>query len=65
MSAMKALAILPFLGILVGVVFFNHVTPLILGLPLLLAWLLLWIVLTSVIMAVIYLTDPSNRAPDA
>jgi hypothetical protein len=57
----KALAALPFLGILVGSVFLNRVTPLVLGLPLLLAWLLLWIVLTSAIMAVIYVTDPANR----
>jgi hypothetical protein len=59
----KALAALPFLGILVGSVFLNRVTPLVLGLPLLLAWLLLWIVLTSAIMAVIYVTDPANRVP--
>jgi hypothetical protein len=42
----------------------DRVTPLVLGLPLLLAWLLLWIVLTSAIMAVIYYFDPANRAPD-
>jgi hypothetical protein len=42
----------------------NRVTPLVLGLPLVLAWLLLWIVLTSAIMAIIYVTDPVNRSPD-
>jgi hypothetical protein len=63
MAMIKALAALPFLGILVGSVFLNRVTPLVLGLPLLLAWLLLWIVLTSAIMAVIYVTDPANRVP--
>jgi hypothetical protein len=63
MSIVKALAILPFLGILVGSVFFNRATPMVLGLPFLLAWLLLWIVLTSGIMALIYLTDPANRVP--
>jgi hypothetical protein len=61
MTLIRVLAVLPFLGMLVGVIFFNHVTPLILGLPLLLAWLLLWILLTSVIMAVIYMFDPANR----
>jgi len=64
MSTVKALAVLPFLSILVGVPFLNRVTPLILGLPLLLAWLLLWILLTSAIMAIIYVTDPANRTPD-
>jgi hypothetical protein len=63
MSMIKVLAVLPFLGILVGSVFLNQVTPLVLGLPVLLAWLLLWVVLTSAIMAVIYLADPANRTP--
>jgi Protein of unknown function (DUF3311) len=61
MPLVRVLAVLPFLGMLVGVIFFNRVTPLILGLPLLLAWLLLWILLTSAIMAVIYMVDPANR----
>jgi xanthosine utilization system XapX-like protein len=58
---MKFLAVLPFLGILVGTPVFNRVQPLILGMPLVLAWIVLWIILTSVIMTVIYLTDPANR----
>ena len=62
MTLVRMLALLPFLGILVGTPFMNRVTPLILGLPLLFAWLLLWIVLTSAIMAVIYRLDPANRA---
>jgi hypothetical protein len=64
MVATKALAALPFLGILVGAVFLNRVTPLVLGLPLLMAWLILWILLTSAIMAVIYVADPANRRAD-
>lgn len=60
----RILAILPFLGILVGPWFFNRVTPLVFGLPVLLAWLVLWLLLTSAIMAVIYCLDPANR-PDA
>ncbi len=59
----RLLAALPFLGILVGSIFFNRVDPLILGLPALLAWLVLWVVLTSAIMGVIYLLDPANRGP--
>ena len=61
MRLINALALLPFLGILLGAVFLNHVTPFVFGLPLLLAWLLLWVLLTSAIMAVIYWCDPDNR----
>ena len=41
--------------------FLNRAQPLVLGMPLLLAWLVMWVVLTSVIMAVIYAFDPANR----
>jgi hypothetical protein len=61
MSVVKYLAVLPFLGILVGVPLLNRVEPLILGMPLVLAWIVLWIVLTAVIMAIIYRCDPANR----
>jgi Protein of unknown function (DUF3311) len=61
MQLIRWLALLPFIGILVGTPFLNRVTPLVCGLPLLFAWLLLWIVLTSVIMLVIYRCDPANR----
>ena len=64
MAVIKALAVLPFLGILGGVVFLNRATPLVLGLPLLMAWLILWILLTSAIMAAIYFADPANRRAD-
>ncbi len=64
MILIRCLAVLPFLGILIGAVFLNRVTPLVFGLPLLLAWLLLWIVLTSAIIGVIYRCDPANRGPD-
>jgi len=59
----RLLAALPFLGILVGSIFLNRPTPLVLGLPPMLAWLLLCVVLTSLIMGVIYWLDPQNRAP--
>ena len=61
MSLVKWLAVLPFLGILLGVPLLNRVEPLVLGMPLILAWIVLWIVLTAVIMAIIYLCDPANR----
>jgi uncharacterized membrane protein len=57
----RILALLPFIGVLVGACFFNRVTPLVFGLPVLLAWLLLWLLLTSAIMALIYCVDPANR----
>ncbi len=61
MRGIKWLALLPFIGMLGGVFFVNQVTPLVLGMPLLLAWIVLWVVLTSVIMGLIYATDPANR----
>ncbi|HVY14449.1 MAG TPA: DUF3311 domain-containing protein [Rhodopila sp.] len=64
MGAIRYLAILPFIGILGGVPLFNRVDPLILGMPLLLAWVVLWIVLTAAIMGIIYLCDPANRTED-
>jgi len=59
--SIRWLAVLPFLGMLAGVPFLNRVEPLVLGMPLVLAWLVLWIVLSSVIMAIIYVCDPANR----
>ena len=58
---LRLLAVIPFLGILLGAVFTNQVTPLIFGMPLVLAWQVLWVVLTAVIMGIIYLCDPANR----
>ncbi len=55
------LAALPFLGMLIGPAFLNRSQPLILGMPLLLAWLVMWVVLTSAIVAAIYVFDPENR----
>lgn len=62
MQIIRLLGLLPFIGILVGACFMNRVTPLIFGLPLLLAWLLLWLLLTSAIMALVYWIDPANRS---
>ena len=60
MRSIRWLAVVPFLALLVGPFFVNQPTPLILGLPFLLAWIVAWILLTSLIMAVIYLNDPAN-----
>jgi hypothetical protein len=52
-----ALSALPFLGILVGIFFANHVEPYVLGLPFALFWVTLWVLLTAAIMAVVYHLD--------
>jgi hypothetical protein len=57
----RALALLPFVAMLVGPFFLNRVTPTILGMPFLLAWLVAWILISAAIMAAIYRSDPANR----
>lgn len=61
MRHIRWLALLPFLGMLVGPFFVNRVTPYVFGMPFLLAWLVGWILLTAMIMAVIFRLDPANR----
>ena len=61
MAFVRYLAVLPFLGILVGVPLLNRVEPMVLGMPLMLAWIVLWIVLTPLIMTIVYRCDPANR----
>jgi Protein of unknown function (DUF3311) len=61
MRMVRALAVLPFLAMLVGPFFVNRVTPSILGMPFLLAWLVVWILLTAAIMAIIFRLDPANQ----
>ncbi|WP_116138763.1 DUF3311 domain-containing protein [Trinickia diaoshuihuensis] len=58
---LRLLAVLPFAGILLGVPFVNRVEPLVLGMPLVLAWIVFWVVMSAVIMAVVYQLDPANR----
>ena len=62
--SLRLLAVLPFLGILVGVAFVNRVEPLVLGMPLLLAWLVFCIVLSAAVMGIIYYFDPANLTAD-
>lgn len=61
MRNLRWLAVLPFIGILIGPFFLNRVEPFFFGLPLLLAWLVFCVIATSAVMAVIYWTDPENR----
>ena len=65
MRHVKWLGLLPFAGMLLGPFFLNRVEPLVLGMPLLLAWLVACTLATSAIMALIYWTDPANRAEAA
>ena len=58
---LRLLAVLPFAGILIGAPFVNRVEPLVLGMPLVLAWIVFWVVMSAVIMAVVYKLDPANR----
>ena len=57
----RLLAVLPFIGILLGVPFVNRVEPLVLGMPFVLAWIVMWVVFSSIIMGIIYRLDPVNR----
>jgi hypothetical protein len=65
MTGARWLAVLPFLGILVGTAYVNQVEPLVFGLPLVLAWLVGWVIVGAAIVAVIYALDPANADPDA
>lgn len=58
------LALLPLLGLFLGPVCHNAVTPFILGMPFILGWIVIWIVITSAVMGVIYWLDPVRRAED-
>ena len=51
MVSVRWLAILPFLGMLIGTAFVNSVEPLIFGMPFVLAWLVGWVLIGSLIMA--------------
>jgi Protein of unknown function (DUF3311) len=59
------LAVLPFIGILVGTPFVNKVEPYVLGMPFILFWIVMWVVLSSIIMAIVYAVDPANKEGDA
>jgi uncharacterized protein DUF3311 len=51
------LAVVPPLGMLVGVPFANRVHALVLGLPFLLLWIVVWVVCTAGCMTLLYALD--------
>ncbi|MDN5864412.1 MAG: DUF3311 domain-containing protein [Gammaproteobacteria bacterium] len=59
-----ALASLPFLALIPGVLFANRIEPFVLGLPFLFFWVIAWTVATSLIMAIVYKLDPHTHEPD-
>jgi hypothetical protein len=62
MINVRWLAVLPFVGIVIGPAFVNTVEPLVFGMPFVLAWIVGWVVLSSIIMAIIYAWDPAFKA---
>jgi hypothetical protein len=65
MTALRWLASLPFLGILIGTAFVNQVEPLVFGMPFVLAWIVGWVVIGAAAMAIIYVFDPANAVVDS
>ena len=63
LMSLKWLALFPWIVLLVGMPFVNQVEPLVLGLPLPLAFSVGCILLTAATLALIYKLDPANRAP--
>ncbi len=61
MKPIYLLAVIPFIGLLIGPVVHNSLHPFILGMPFPLGWITVWIVLTAILMAILYALDPSNR----
>ena len=64
-TLVRWLALIPFVGMLIGPVVHNHVHPLILGMPFPLGCITVWVVFTAIIMAIVYAIDPANRKEDA
>ncbi|MCO0599980.1 DUF3311 domain-containing protein [Peribacillus butanolivorans] len=61
MKLYHLLALLPLIGLTVGMPFANRVTPYIFGMPFILFYIVLWMVLTSGIMAIVFKLDPVNK----
>ncbi|WAH38815.1 DUF3311 domain-containing protein [Alicyclobacillus dauci] len=62
--SIRWLTLVPLIGLLIGVIFANRATPIVLGMPFLFFYVVLWLILTSVCMAIVYKFDPTNRKED-
>jgi hypothetical protein len=60
LQAYHAAAVVPAIGMLVGIPFANRIEPFVLGLPFLLFWIVAWVVATSAIMGIIWALDRSR-----
>lgn len=58
------LAALPAVALLGGIPFVNRVHPMILGLPLLMAWIVFWVIATSGTMGLILYLDRAREPGD-
>ncbi|OIK17258.1 hypothetical protein BIV60_00100 [Bacillus sp. MUM 116] len=65
MKSIYWLAVIPFLGLVLGALFTNRMTPYVLGMPFFHFWIVLWSFLTTAILGIIYIFDPANREGDA
>jgi hypothetical protein len=65
MRAVRWLAVLPFLGVLVGTAFVNQLEPLVFGMPFVLAWIVGWVIAGAGLTTIIYLLDPVNAEAEA
>ena len=63
--SLKWLGLVPWVLMLGGMPFVNHVEPYILGLPLPLAWATGCTLCSAVMLALIFRLDPANHASDA
>lgn len=55
------LALVPALALVAGLPFVNHLEPVVLGLPFLLAWILGWVLVTPLFLAAAYvLAEPKG-----
>jgi hypothetical protein len=63
-TAAVALALVPFTAMCFSVSLWDHVEPMLFGLPFNLCWLIGWIVLTPLCMAWAYRIEAARKAPD-
>jgi Protein of unknown function (DUF3311) len=58
------LAVIPYIGILLGPMVHNEMYPLILGMPFPLGWITIWVPITAILMWIVYTLDPATKEGD-